>query len=117
MEFLEASAQEGNEKAILALNQYKYSVAGFIAKYVMAMQGVDVITFTAGVGENQSGIRAGICKYLEYMGVKIDNERNSIKGEEVKISSDDSKIQVWVIPTNEELVIARDTLRLVNGED
>ena len=114
---IEASAQEGNEKAILALNQYKYSVAGFIAKYVMAMQGVDVITFTAGVGENQSGIRAGICKYLEYMGVKIDNERNSIKGEEVKISSDDSKIQVWVIPTNEELVIARDTLRLVNGED
>lgn len=114
---IEASAQEGNEKAILASNQYKYSVAGFIAKYVMAMQGVDVITFTAGVGENQSGIRAGICKYLEYMGVKIDNERNSIKGEEVKISSDDSKIQVWVIPTNEELVIARDTLRLVNGED
>ncbi len=114
---IEAAAQEGNERAILALKQYKYSVAGFIAKYAMAMQGVDVITFTAGVGENQVGIRADICKYLEYMGVKIDNQRNSVKGEEIKISTDDSKIQVWVIPTNEELVIARDTLRLVNGEE
>ncbi len=111
---IEAAASEGNERAILALKQYKYSIAGFIAKYVMAMQGVDVITFTGGVGENQCGIRADICKYLEYMGVKIDAQRNAVKGEEVLISTDDSKVQVWVIPTNEELVIARETLRLVN---
>ena len=112
---IESAAANGDRKAILALNQYKYSVAGFIAKYVMAMQGVDVITFTGGVGENQCGIRADICKYLEYMGVKIDSQRNTVKGEEALISTDDSKVQVWVVPTNEELVIARDTLKLVNS--
>lgn len=111
---IEAAASEGNKKAILALKQYKYSIAGFIAKYVMSMQGVDVITFTGGVGENQCGIRADICKYLEYMGVKIDSQKNTVKGEEALISTDDSKVQVWVIPTNEELVIARETLKLVN---
>ncbi len=111
---IEAAAQEGNEKAILSLKQYKYAVAGFIAKYIMAMQGVDVITFTGGVGENQCGIRADICNYLKYMGLEIDEEKNKVKGEEIKISTDNSKIEVWVIPTNEELVIARDTKRLTS---
>ena len=76
------------------------------------MQGIDVITFTAGVGENQKRIRAGILKYLEFMGIKVDPARNETR-EEAIISADDSSIPVWVVPTNEELVIARDTLRLV----
>ncbi len=113
---IEAAQDDQNERAILALKQYKYTIAGFIAKYVMAMQGVDVITFTGGVGENQVRIRADICKYLEYMGVKIDSEKNQTKGEEIKISTDDSKVQVWIIPTNEELIIARDTLKLISNK-
>ena len=110
---IEAAIDEGNEKAKLALEHYKYKIAEFIAKYAVAMQGIDVITFTAGVGENQVRVRKGICEYLKFMGVKIDDERNKVKSEEALISTDDSSIPVWVIPTNEELVIARDTLRLV----
>ncbi len=111
---IEAAIDENNEMAKLALEHYKYKIAEFIAKYAVAMQGIDVITFTAGVGENQIRVRKGICNYLAYMGVKIDDERNNVKGEEVMISSDDSSIPVWVVPTNEELVIARDTLKLVS---
>ncbi len=110
---IEAAIDEGNEKAKLALEHYKYKIAEFIAKYAVAMQGIDVITFTAGVGENQVRVRKGICEYLKFMGIKIDDERNKVKSEEALISTDDSSIPVWVIPTNEELVIARDTLRLV----
>ena len=110
---IEAAIDEGNEKAKLALEHYKYKSAEFIAKYAVAMQGIDVITFTAGVGENQVRVRKGICEYLKFIGVKIDDERNKVKSEEALISTDDSSIPVWVIPTNEELVIARDTLRLV----
>ena len=110
---IEAAIDEGNEKAKLALEHYKYKIAEFIAKYAVAMQGIDVITFTAGVGENQVRVRKEICEYLKFMGVKIDDERNKVKSEEALISTDDSSIPVWVIPTNEELVIARDTLRLV----
>ena len=76
------------------------------------MQGIDVITFTAGIGENQIRVRKGIIDYLKYMGVKIDDDRNNVRSEEKLISSDDSTISVWIVPTNEELVIARDTLRL-----
>ena len=110
---IEAAIDEGNEKAKLALEHYKYKIAEFIAKYAVAMQVIDVITFTAVVGENQVRVRKGICEYLKFMGVKIDDERNKVKSEEALISTDDSSIPVWVIPTNEELVIARDTLRLV----
>ncbi len=111
---IEAQAKEGNENAILALKHYKYMVASFIAKYAVSMQGIDVITFTAGVGENQCGIREGICEYLKYLGVEIDNEKNQTKGEEIRISTNNSKIAVWVVPTNEELVIARDTIKLIS---
>ena len=111
---IEAAIDEGNEMAKLALEHYKYKIAQFIAKYAVAMQGIDVITFTAGVGENQIRVRKGICNYLSFMGVKIDDERNNSRGEEVMISSDDSSIPVWVVPTNEELVIARDTLKLIS---
>ena len=112
---IEEASRQGNKRAQLALEHYKYAVACFIAKYAVSMQGIDVITFTAGVGENQSGIRKGICDYLAYMGVEIDDEKNSIKGEEVEISIKNSKIPVWVVPTNEEIMIARDTLKLVTN--
>lgn len=110
---IEAANAEGNERAHIALENYNYLVAQFIAKYGVTMQGIDAIVFTAGVGENQVNIRRGICENLKYMGVKIDDEKNKLRGEEVEISAKDSKIKVYVIPTNEELVIARDTMNLV----
>lgn len=113
---IEAAIDEGNERAKKALEYYKYTVAQFIAKYAVSMQGIDVITFTAGVGENQVRVRKGIIDYLKFMGIKIDDERNKVKSEEALISTDDSSIPVWVVPTNEELVIARETLRLVSNK-
>ena len=113
---IEAAVDEGNERAKLALDYYKYIIAQTIAKYAVSMQGIDVITFTAGVGENQTRVRKGICDNLKFMGIKIDDEKNQAKSEEICISSDDSSIPVWIVPTNEELVIARDTLRLVTGK-
>ena len=113
---IEAAIDEGNERAKKALEYYKYTVAQFIAKYAVSMQGIDVITFTAGVGENQVRVRKGIMDYLKFMGIKIDDERNKVKSEEALISTDDSSIPVWVVPTNEELVIARETLRLVSNK-
>ena len=79
------------------------------------MQGIDVIAFTAGIGENQINIRKMICENLEWLGVKIDLEKNNTRGEEIEISTKDSKIKVWVVPTNEELVIARDTKQIVEN--
>ena len=110
---VEGAAAEGNEKAILALKAYDLNIAQFIAKYAVSMGGVDNIVFTAGVGENQFNRRSGICKNLEFLGVKLDDAKNQIRGEEIEISASDSKIKVWVIPTNEELVIARETMNLV----
>ena len=114
---IEAAIDEGNEDARRALEYYKYRIAQYIAEYAVSMQGIDVITFTAGVGENQIRVRKGIIDYLAYMGVKLDDERNKVRGEEALISSDDSSIPVWVVPTNEELVIARDTLRIVTEKN
>lgn len=111
---IEAAIEEGNEMANMALEHYKYTIAQFIAKYMVSMGGCDVITFTAGVGENQYRVRSGIIKYLNFLGIKLDEEVNKNRGDELKISSKDSKIPVWVVPTNEELVIAEDTLRLVS---
>ena len=111
---IEAAIDEKNEKARKALDYYKYRIAQYIAQYAVSMQGIDVITFTAGVGENQIRVRKGIIDYLAYMGVKLDDERNNIRSEEAKISSDDSTIQVWVVPTNEELVIAKQTLETIS---
>ncbi len=112
---IEKAADEGNERAVLARKSYCYLVAQYIAKYGVSMNGIDVIAFTAGIGENQINIRKMICENLEWLGVKIDLEKNNCRGEEVEISKPDSKIKVWVVPTNEELVIARDTKQIVEN--
>ena len=110
---LENAAKEGNERAQLARDMFCYGVKKYIGAYAAAMGGVDVIVFTAGVGENDANIRANSVKGLEFLGVKINKELNaSIHGKEAVISTDDSKVKVLVIPTNEELVIARDTVEL-----
>ena len=110
---IETASNEGHERAELAMKIFKYSVATFIAKYAVAMNGIDYIIFTGGIGENQIKIRKDICKQLEFMGVRINDDANNMHGEEKQISAADSKISVWVIPTNEELMIARDTKRIV----
>ena len=110
---LSAAAEEGNQKAKDALSTWAYHVAKYIGAYVAAMNGVDVIAFTAGVGENNVDARAEICSYLGYLGITIDSEKNKIRGEEVELSTSDSKTKVWVVPTNEELKIARETVALL----
>ena len=108
------AAEEGNEKAKTALETWSYRVAKYVGADVAAMNGVDVIAFTAGVGENNFMAREMVCEYLGYLGVTIDKEANKIRGEEITISTPDSKTTVMVVPTNEELAIARETVRLVN---
>ena len=110
---LEAGEANGDEKCILALQKFFYEVAKYIGSYAAALNGIDMLTFTAGVGENGPDTRAAICEYLGFMGVKIDPEKNNVRGKEALISTPDSKVQVWVIPTNEELMIAQDTAELV----
>lgn len=105
--------EEGNEKAIRAKNKYVRRIVDYISQYYVLLDGCDVIALTAGVGENNVPIRKEICEKLSPLGVKLDEEKNQICGEIVRISSDDSKIPVYVIPTNEELMIARDTLKLI----
>ena len=112
---LENAAAAGDEAAALAREKFAYEVAKYVGAYTAALNGIDIITFTAGVGENDGGVRADVCKYLGYLGVKIDPEMNKKRGDEIKISTDDSKVQVWIIPTNEELMIAQDTAELVKG--
>lgn len=110
---IEAEAEKGNERAQLAIDNFVYQVAGYIGKLAVQMKGVDVITFAGGIGENGISARKQICEYLECMGVKIDDEKNNCRGKEVEITTPDSKVKVYVIPTNEELMIARDTAELV----
>ena len=110
---LSAAAEDGNERAQVALDAFIYRVAKYIGSYVAAMNGVDAIAFTGGIGENDCATRGKICEYLGYLGVNIDPENNSKRGEEMYISTPDSKVKVMVIPTNEELAIARETLALV----
>ena len=110
---LAAAADGGNEKAKDTLEAYAYKVAKYIGSYVMAMKGVDVIAFTAGVGENNQQMRADIGEYLEWLGTSIDPEKNKLRGEEVVLSMDTDKVVTMVVPTNEELAIARETVRLV----
>ena len=106
-------AKNGNENCALALDKFAYEVAKYVGAYAAALNGLDVLTFTAGVGENDGATRAAVCEYLGFLGVKIDPEANAKRGFENCISTPDSKVQVWVIPTNEELMIAQDTAALV----
>ena len=110
---LEDGAKNGNADCQLALDKFAYEVAKYVGAYAAALNGLDVLTFTAGVGENGVSTRADVCAYLGYLGVKIDPEKNNVRGKEALISTPDSKVQVWVVPTNEELMIARDTAELV----
>lgn len=115
MRDVEAAANEGNERAILALKMYAYRIKKYIGSYAAAMGGVDAVVFTAGVGENQTGLRADICQGLEFLGIKIDTAVNdATRGREAIISTPDSKVKVVVVPTDEEIVIARDTQALVS---
>ena len=116
MRDLENAVAAGDPKAILAENMYFYRIKKYIGAYAAALGGVDVIVFTGGVGENQASARWGACSGLEYMGVKLDAEKNKVRGEEAVISTDDSKVKVVVIPTDEELMIASDTMAILNKE-
>ena len=110
---LSVAAEGGDEKAKTALETYSYRVAKYIGSYVTAMKGVDIIAFTAGIGENNAFVRAQVMEYLEWLGTSIDLEKNAIRGEEVILSKTTDKVTTMVVPTDEELAIARDTVRLV----
>ena len=108
------AAEAGNERAQMTLDIWAYRVKKYIGAYAAAMGGLDAVIFTAGIGENDKRSRASVCEGLEFMCIKLDPEKNNIRGVEAEISAADSKVKVWVIPTNEELAIARDTLELVS---
>ena len=113
MRDVENAASNGDERARLALDMYFYRIKKYIGAYAAAMGGVDIIVFTAGVGENQMDMREEVCKGLEFLGVQFDTERNKTRGEEAVISAEGSKVTVCVIPTDEELMIATDTMNLL----
>jgi len=115
MREVENAANEGNERAILALRMYEYRIKKYIGAYTAAMGGVDAIIFTGGIGENAADTRANVMKDMEYLGVDFDFEKNKgIRGKEAELTKENSKVKVWIVPTNEELVIARDTLEIVS---
>ena len=109
-----AAAKAGNRRAQLAVDMQRYEILKFIGSYIAAMNGVDSIVFTGGIGENDPELRKEVCGNLGFIGVAVDDEKNALRGREVKISTDDSRVNVYVIPTNEELVIARDTLEIIS---
>ncbi|MBQ8828372.1 MAG: acetate kinase [Clostridia bacterium] len=108
-----AAAEKGDEKAYLAQQMFFYRIRAYIGQYLAAMNGADAIVFTAGVGENDKASRLACCKDMDFFGIKIDEEKNNTRGVEADISAEDSKVKIFVIPTNEELAIARETLRLI----
>ena len=110
---LDAAAAAGNKRAQLALDAFNYRVIKYIGAYAAAMNGVDAIAFTAGIGENNIQMREEVCANLGFMGVKLDKEKNNIRGEERIISTEDSRVKVLLVPTNEELAICRETVALV----
>ena len=112
---IEEAAANGNKRAQLALNMFHYKVRRVIGAFAAVMGGVDAIVFTAGIGENGIGNRDAICNGLEYLGTRIDSERNNIRGKEQEISAEGSKVKIFVIPTNEEIMIARDTQRITSA--
>ena len=113
MRDIDAAIEAGNEDAKNAFDVLCYGIAKFVGGYAAAMNGVDAIVFTAGIGENAGNVRETVCSYLGYLGISLDAEANSKRGEEMVISTADSKVKVAVIPTNEELAICRETVALV----
>lgn len=112
---VQSAANEGDEKALLADDMLNYEIQKYIGSYAAVMDGLDAVLFTGGIGENSWEVREGVCTGMDYFGIKIDKELNrNTRGKLVKISTPDSKTEVWVVPTNEELLIARDTLAIVN---
>jgi len=111
---IQAAAQDGNERALIVSEIFAYQIKKFIGSYAAAMNGIDGIIFTGGIGENAPEVRAAACSNLDFLGIKIDAEKNLCRGITKEISEDDSKVKVYVIPTNEELLIARDTLALIS---
>lgn len=110
---IEDAASAGNKKAILAESMFIYAIKKYIGAYAAAMNGLDAVIFTGGLGENASVIREGVCRDMDFLGIKIDEELNSkVRGKLIKLSADDSRVEVWIVPTNEELLIARDTKEL-----
>ena len=109
-----AAAEAGNKRAQLAIEMQRYEILKFVGSYIAAMNGVDAIAFTGGIGENDPELRESVCDNLSFVGVEIDDAKNGIRGKEVKISTDNSRVNVYVIPTNEELAIARDTLAIIS---
>ena len=109
---IEAEAKDGDKNAQMALDNFAYNVAQFVAKYAVSMGGIDVLTFTAGVGEKAPISRKQICDYLKFIGVELDYEKNNLRNQEAEISSENSKVKILVVPTNEELLIARATKEL-----
>ncbi len=108
------AAAEGNHRAQLAIDMQRYQILKFVGSYIAAMNGVDAIAFTGGIGENDPALRKYVCENLGYLGIKVDEKNNDTHGEEIRISTDDSKVSVYVIPTNEELAIARDTAKIIS---
>lgn len=112
---IEKEYKQGDERSMLALNTQAYKIAQTIVSYMVSLQGLDVITFSGGVGEKGIEARERICKYLEFLGIKLDKDRNNVRACEALISTDDSKVKLYVVPTNEELMIARDTYEIVKN--
>lgn len=112
---LETAALNGNERAQLALDVFHYRIRKYIGAYAAAMGGVDAVVFTAGIGENSVSARENICKGLEFLGIKIDKEKNNIRGKAADVSADDARVRVLVVPTDEELMIARDTKEIIDA--
>ena len=112
---LENASKEGNTRAQLAIDVFIYDVKKYIGAYAAAMGGVDAVVFTAGIGENSASLRAEMVKDLDFMGIKMDLEKNDFRGEERDVSAPDASVKVLVIPTNEELMIAMDTAEIVNA--
>lgn len=110
---LDEAAQNGNKRAELALDVFAYDVKKFIGSYAAAMGGIDALVFTAGIGENNAGIRKRIVSELEFLGIDIDDQKNNLRGQELDISKPDAKVRTFVIPTNEELAIARETIKIL----
>ncbi|NLW26587.1 acetate kinase [Acetivibrio saccincola] len=112
---IQEAAENGNDRAQLALDIFCYRVKGFIGDYAAIMNGVDAVVFTAGIGENNDYVRSKILTDMDFLGIKIDEEKNKVRGEEMDISTPDAKVRTLVIPTNEELAIARETVRLIKN--